>query len=778
MISVDSQWPPMTLFTPHGPFAHRSPHRLATRCSVQIEQLFPQIALQSCSDDFRLLVEALPSLPFSTSPYGSSAIYRTHLQPPQDNEYYRRFLYYIRYKLTQTHEYYLSLLKSTTPSSESSEWKYDESAEFANDLISISKSLYCTGDEAVADGILKDVIRQVKAFGLHLHSIDLRQEADRHNACLDGICTALDLGSYEELSEDHRVRFLSTVLNSKRPLIPKWEMNLDEQHVEVLKVFEVASTFNPECMGAYIISMCMTASDVLVVELLQREFCGDGGLRVVPLLETIEALQASRQMLDTLFTNEWYRLRLRERHDNIQEIMIGYSDSGKDGSRLTSAWELYKAQQGLNEVAERHGVSLVFFHGRGGSVSRGGGPQHLAILSQPPGTIKGRLRFTVQGEIINQNFALSGSAVRSFETCTTAVLEHDLLHTNTNVQDEWVEAMDRLSATSMRRYRSIVFEHPRFVEYFRSATPEKELGKLNIGSRPSKRKEGGVETLRAIPWVFAWTQTRNLLPVWLGLGAAVQEEVERDGGPELLATMYKEWPFFQSYVDLMSMVLAKCSAQIAQIYDEILVHDADLRALGEEIRSEMVLTMTLLKQVSRETRFLDNDRLTQRALDVRMPWVVPANIVQAEVLHRLRSDQLTPVRPSGLLYANNPSFQKLSSSQQPQPQQSSQQPAAAGAANQSNSEGPTVATPDSLTTPTEIDAPQMLADAAIQSMNIRDLLTSKPEPTAVQRRGSQVGRQGDMAAWTEKQREEERQRLDEVLQVSIKAIAAGMQNTG
>jgi len=315
--------------------------------------------------------------------------------------------------------------------------------------------------------------------------------------------------------------------------------------------------------------------------------------------------------------------------------MVGYSDSGKDGGRLTSAWELYKAQECMEVVARKHGVKLRFFHGRGGTVGRGGGPQHLAILSQPPGTINQYLRVTIQGEVMEQDFGLPGLALKTLETYTTAVLKADLTKT-TEVKPEWREQMDMMSEISCAKYRSIVRDDPRFVKYFRSATPEQELGLLNIGSRPQKRKSGGVESLRAIPWVFAWTQTRLHLPVWLGLGTSLEEGLKTKEGTALMHEMYKEWPFFKSFFDLIEMVLSKADPHISSRYDDVLVADTEQKQFGGRMRELLQLTVDSVLKVTGGVNLLDKDRVQRRAITVRQEWLTPMNVVQVELLKRYR----------------------------------------------------------------------------------------------------------------------------------------------
>ncbi|EZG45464.1 phosphoenolpyruvate carboxylase [Gregarina niphandrodes] len=633
-------------------------HRLTTQvvtanyirgCTLmlhKLEGLFSAVPLVSCSDQFRELVETrIPAE--KTNLFDVTQMrFRAQINPPHRNEFYRRWLCYVRSKLASTLEYYQTLASELKEVDHvlpvARPWRYERyctAQELFNDLKQIYDSCLTTGDELIAEGELKDLLRQIQAFGLNLVALDLRQEADRHLGCLIDVCALLELGDYGAKTELEKQQFLTSLLCSKRAVLPCWAMEkLPTLSAEVLLTIKEASRFPREAFGSYIISMCANASDILAVAVLQREFIEPCNmLRIVPLLETVEALQESPRILRDLFSNPYYRRLIKEHMEDVQEIMIGYSDSSKDGGKLTSTWELYKVQLELCRVAREYGIGLKFFHGRGGSVSRGGGPQQLAILSQPPGTINGRFRVTVQGEIIHQNFCYIDTAVRSFEHYATAVLDHDLSkdenrggHTS-----DWA-LLEEISKSSMKRYRSVVYEHPRFIDYFRSATPERELGQLNIGSRPSKRKEGGVETLRAIPWVFAWTQNRSLMPAWLGLGSALKEYLAQRNNFDRIAELYKSWPFFRSYVDLVSMTLAKSSPDIAKYYDDHLVQDQELLQLGNDIREEMHTTHQMLLMVTGEKRYLDNDLLTQRALDVRMPWIAPANIVQVEVLRRIR----------------------------------------------------------------------------------------------------------------------------------------------
>jgi phosphoenolpyruvate carboxylase len=396
--------------------------------------------------------------------------------------------------------------------------------------------------------------------------MDIRQESARHTAAVDAVARHVGAGPYAEWTEEQRVAWLSEELASRRPLIPR-AVDLDPDTGEVIATCRVASALGDASLSAYVISMARTPSDVLAVELLLREAARSADpplppapLRVVPLFETLDDLERAGRVMAALFDVPWYRARLRDVHDEHQEVMLGYSDSGKDAGRLAAAWALYRAQEEIVAVCEAAGVKLTLFHGRGGTVGRGGGPMYLAIQSQPPGSVRGSLRITEQGEMVNAKFSVPAVARRQLEVYTTAVLMATVSPPRPPRDPRWRAVMDALAASSCAAYRAVVFQDPAFVPYFRAATPEAELGALNIGSRPARRPAGdaGVAGLRAIPWQFAWTQNRSVLPAWLGIGTAIADLTAQD--PTALATlraMYKDWPFFTSTIDLAEMVMSK-----------------------------------------------------------------------------------------------------------------------------------------------------------------------------------------------------------------------------
>jgi len=380
--------------------------------------------------------------------------------------------------------------------------------------------------------------------------------------------------------------------------------------------------------------MTRSASHVLEVHLLQKEAGCTTHLRVAPLFETKEDLINAPGTMLSLFQNAWYKTHFETVGTKHQEVMLGYSDSAKDAGRLTSVWELYKAQEKLVQIAEQYKVPLNLFHGRGGSVGRGGGPQYLAILSQPPGSIRGNLRVTIQGEVIESYFGTKPSCELTFERYTTAVLKATLMPPCLP-EDMYRELMQRMSEASCASYRKIVYETPNFVDYFRSITPEQELKGLNIGSRPAKRgAAGGIDTLRAIPWMFAWTQVRLHLPVWFGVGSALKAEVQA-GNLDKLKEMYAKWPFFQSTMELIESVMAKVDIDIVKLYQKELV-TPDLLHIGDMVFDELNSTIEHVKMVTGRDELLSNNPVVKRLYDVRRPMTDPLNILQVKVLKEMR----------------------------------------------------------------------------------------------------------------------------------------------
>ncbi|KAG8472340.1 hypothetical protein CXB51_034255 [Gossypium anomalum] len=543
--------------------------------------------------------------------------------PP--SEPYRVILGDVRDKLYQTRERSRQLL-SHGMSEIPEEATFTNVEQFLEPLELCYRSLCSCGDRPIADGSLLDFLRQVSTFGLSLVRLDIRQESDRHTDVLDAITKHLEIGSYREWSEEQKQEWLLSELSGKRPLFGS-DLPKTEEIADVLDTFNVLAELPADNFGAYIISMATAPSDVLAVELLQRECHVKQPLRVVPLFEKLADLEAAPAALALLFSVDWYRNRINGK----QEVMIGYSDSGKDAGRLSAAWQLYKAQEELIKVAKQFGMKLTMFHGRGGTVGRGGGPSHLAILSQPPETIHGSLRVTVQAIVGEEHLCF-----RTLQRFTAATLEHGM-HPPVSPKPEWRALMDEMAIVATEEYRSIVFKEPRFVEYFRLATPELEYGRMNIGSRPSKRKpSGGIESLRAIPWIFAWTQTRFHLPVWLGFGAAFKHAIEKDiKNLQMLQEMYNEWPFFRVTIDLVEMVFAKGDPGIAALYDKLLV-SPELWSFGERLRTNYEETKCLLLQIAAHKDLLEGDPYLKQRLRLRDSYITTLNVCQAYTLKLIR----------------------------------------------------------------------------------------------------------------------------------------------
>jgi len=494
-------------------------------------------------------------------------------------------------------------------------------------------SLHACGMGVIADGALLDTLRRVAAFGLFLVRLDIRQDSAWHVAALAEITDFLGIGHYDQWDEQHRLDFLQRELNNRRPLLPPHFQPSDET-AEVLATCRVVAQAPGASLGSYVISMARGASDVLAVQLLLKEAGLLRPMRVVPLFETLDDLNNAGPTIDRLLGLPGYRQRLH----GPQEVMIGYSDSAKDAGTTAAAWAQYRAQESLVDICREHQVELLLFHGRGGTVGRGGGPAHAAILSQPPGSVAGRFRTTEQGEMIRFKFGLPDIAEQNLSLYLAAVLEATLLPPPIPEPD-WRETMERLAEEGVRAYRSVVRDHPQFVDYFRQATPEQELGRLPLGSRPSKRREGGIESLRAIPWIFAWTQTRLMLPAWLGWEQALEAALARDEG-DRLRLMRQRWPFFSTRIDMLEMVLAKTDADIASRYDERLV-TAQLQSLGTDLRDRLSQAVEAVLSVTGQSELLVHSPATLEAFSLRNTYLDPLHLMQIELLARSRQ-QRTP----------------------------------------------------------------------------------------------------------------------------------------
>ena len=507
-----------------------------------------------------------------------------------------------------------------------------ELAQLWQPLVVCYQSLMDCGMELIARGALLDVLRRVRCFGVHLVKHDIRQDSARHTEALSEITCCLGLGDYADWDERQRQKFLLEELSSRRPLAPRsWTPSADVQ--EVLDTCAVAAGAPPDALGAYVISMARQPSDVLAVHLLLQDAGVSEPLPVAPLFETLDDLSRARQVVSTLLENDWYRSQI----DARLMVMIGYSDSAKDAGVLAASWAQYRAQESLLEVCAQYNVELTLFHGRGGTIGRGGAPAKEALLSQPPGSLKNGLRVTEQGEMIRTKLGWTSLAVKTLALYTVAICRANLM-TPPAPKDGWRGMMDFLSENSCKAYRDVIRGEPEFVPYFRHATPEQELAKLPLGSRPARRKGGGgIESLRAIPWIFAWSQNRLMLPAWLGAGAALRKALD-EGGADLLREMSEHWPFFATRLSMLEMVYAKADAGLSAYYDELLVPEA-LQGIGKKLRGQLQSDIDTVLSVHDRDTLVAGQPWAVESIRLRNIYTDPLNFLQAELLQRNRQEE-------------------------------------------------------------------------------------------------------------------------------------------
>ena len=529
---------------------------------------------------------------------------------------------------------------------------YPDHGEFAKDLAILADSLAANGSRRVARGRLRTLLRAADIFGFHLASLDMRQHSGVHEQV---VAELFALGArkpgYAELDEAQRRQWLLGELAVPRLLRSPYIAYAGDTAKE-LAILDTAAQmhkqFGPQALPNYIISKADSISDVFEVALLLKEagLLHPGThprveLNIIPLFETIEDLRGCGPIMDQLLSIPYYRQLLSSR-DDVQEIMLGYSDSNKDGGFLTANWELYKAEVELVRVFERHGIKLRLFHGRGGSVGRGGGPSYQAILAQPPGSVAGQIRITEQGEVIASKYSDPDIGRRNLETLVAATFEATVLRPEGTGEPAYLEIMDEMSATAFSAYRRLVYETPGFLQFFRSATPITEIADLNVGSRPAARKKTDrIEDLRAIPWVFSWSLSRIMLPGWYGFGTAVEGLVGRRGAAaiEVLQRMYKDWPFFRTLLSNMDMLLAKSDISIASRYAE-LVSDQKLReSIFGQIQDEWQRTVRYLLAITGQGELLEANPALARSLRNRSPYIDPLNHLQVELLRRYRAGE-------------------------------------------------------------------------------------------------------------------------------------------
>lgn len=545
---------------------------------------------------------------------------------------YRDVLRPLRKKLRHTQEQMQGLFDGSLQRSEGE--LIESLAQLLEPLELCARSLSEQGLDFIARGRLLDSIRRVRTFGIALIKLDIRQHSERHSDVIGELTLHLGLGDYRDWNEEQRQEFLLRELANPRPLTPKhWPTSADVR--EVLDTIEVIARQPRELLSTYVISMAAQPSDVLLVELLLQEAGVSWPMPVAPLFETLDDLDRAESVMAKLLSIDWYQKRLRS-SDNRQTVMIGYSDSAKDAGVLAAAWAQYRAQDQLIKLHKKAGVELTLFHGRGGTIGRGGAPAHTAILSQPPGSVDGGLRVTEQGETIRYKFGVPDLAVRSLSLYASAILEA-LLLPPPEPEAKWREIMDVMAEQSCAGYRAIVCDEPDFVRYFRQATPEQELGQLPLGSRPAKRKaDGGIESLRAIPWIFSWAQNRLVLPSWLGFGEAFAPMLEGENRATL-DEMYQQWPFFAARINMMEMLFSKSSADIAKLYDQRLV-EPELHRLGDQLRSQLERDSQLLLSFLGQEQLLEHEGASKRSMAIRHGYLVPLHLVQIELLARSRKE--------------------------------------------------------------------------------------------------------------------------------------------
>lgn len=536
---------------------------------------------------------------------------------------------------------------------------YKSAKELQRDLTVIHQSLIDNGSAALAKGRLRNLRRAVDCFGFHLASIDLRQNSSVHEATISEMLAAMGNETpYSDLSENDRVELLRVELTNPRSLTRShWEYSADaEKELAVLRsAHQVQTNFDPIAMPTAIISNTQDVSDILELAVLLKEVgivSADGTARIniAPLFETIEDLRNCPEIMESLLSLPEYR-SLVDSMGGVQEVMLGYSDSNKDGGFVTSGWELYKAEIKLIDVFKRHNVRLRLFHGRGGTVGRGGGPSYDAILAQPKGAVDGQIRITEQGEIISSKYTNPQLGRRNLEIITSATMEASLLAETSHSPDTYLSAMDALSDSAFAAYRGLVYETEGFEEYFWSSTVINEIATLNIGSRPASRKKTRrVEDLRAIPWVFSWSQCRLMLPGWYGFGSAVKawRAANPEDGLSLLQDMYANWPFFQAQLSNMDMVLAKSSLAIASRYAD-LVKDKELRdKIFGRISEEYNDSVEALLAITSQSKLLEKNPLLDRSIQNRFPYIDPLNHVQVQLLERYRANVDNPKILTGI----------------------------------------------------------------------------------------------------------------------------------
>lgn len=574
----------------------------------------------------------------------------THLQ----YEPYRRKLYIMRYRLRRNLELVLSRIEGNDPSEQATGARYRTEKEFLNDLKQIYQSLLSHNDQAVAEGELLDLLRMGKTFGFYLVQLDVRQESVHHTEAVAELLKSRDNQfDYLALSEEERLTLLGDLIASEESL------NSDRSHLseatrQTLAVFEVMHKMGEEisanAFGSYVISMTHAASHVMEVMLLARCAkliqCKGGKLQcrisVSPLFETIEDLSHIQPVMEQLFHNPTY-IRLLQQLDRTQEVMLGYSDSCKDGGIVSSSWNLYRAQQQLTELAKTHQIRLRLFHGRGGTIGRGGGPTHQAIMAQPEGTLSGQIKFTEQGEVLSNKYSNVETAVYELAMGVTGLINasRHLITSAPEPQQHYQQIMEQLSQLGEQAYRDLTDRSEGFLDYFYEATPVTEIAQMNIGSRPSHRKQGdrSKSSVRAIGWVFGWAQSRHTLPAWYGIGYSLCQWMGEN--PERLAQlqqMYQQWPYFRSLISNTQMSLKKADMGIAAEYAALATtRPKQAKQIYKTIAAEYQQTLKAVLKITQQQQLMEDNLALALSLDRRNPYLDPLNHIQIMLIKRYRA---------------------------------------------------------------------------------------------------------------------------------------------
>lgn len=530
---------------------------------------------------------------------------------------------------------------------------YATGADLLRDLELIHDSLMQNKGNRVANTELRPLCRKVRAFGLHLTPLEVREDASLNAATIDelfrsyGICD-----NFLDIAETKKQELLTHEISNPRPLFPTNITHLSETAQRIIRTWRMIAqaheTYGAMVIDTIIASMSKQPSDVLTMLLLASEVGIADSVQLVPLFETIEDLRNAPAVMTNLFNNSIYHDHMTKRADSRglhQQIMIGYSDSSKDGGYLASNWNLYTAQQKLTETCLEQGVLLELFHGRGGSIGRGGGPTNRAIRSQPPASLKGGIKITEQGEVIAYRYSNSDIAYRHLQQVMNAAILSLSTDTGHETQPEWTEAMAMLSEYGRKTYRDFVYESDAFLPYWQAATPINELSQLRISSRPAKRQsKGGFAAMRAIPWVFSWMQSRAIIPSWFGIGTAFDTfSKEKSDGMKIMQSMYSHWPFFRAVIDNAQLDVVKADMGIAEIYASLVDDEAIRQEMFGRIQSEHSLTYRLICEVTQQPQLLEDMSAIRTSIERRNPYVDPLNFIQVELLRQLR--KLEPQAP-------------------------------------------------------------------------------------------------------------------------------------